>query len=97
MMQPVSYYYEIAEGHSVTVNYGAFGKARQVVKDSLRDRKSYICEHKSEGWSVMLAKASDRIWEENDQGIRIVKNRFTNDPTVDMKEFFWIKLSSREL
>jgi hypothetical protein len=96
-MEPVSYYYEIAKGHSVEVNYGTFGKARQVVVNPSRDRKTYVCEHNRDGWSVRLAKASDRIWEESSKGIRKVKDRSTNDPTIDMKEFFWVKLSSREL
>ena len=96
-MEPVSYYYEIAAGHSIEVKYTAFGKARQIVVDPARDRKTYVCEHASDGWSVSLSRASDRIWEESSRGIRVVKNRFSNDTAIDMKEFFWVKLSSREL
>jgi len=96
-MEPVSYYYEIAKGHSVEVNYGSAIKIRQIIDDPTRDRKSYVCEHARDGWSVSLAKASDRIWEESSKGIRKVKDRSTNDLTIDMKEFFWVKLSSREI
>jgi hypothetical protein len=97
MMEQASYYYEIAEGHVVDVNRTAVGKSRQVVVDPRRDRKSYVCEHDSDGWSVALARVSLRVWEETSRGIRIVKNRFSKDTTVDMKEFFLVKLSSREL
>jgi hypothetical protein len=45
-----------------------------------------------------MARASDRIWEENDEGVvRYIKHRFADVPLVkvDMKEFFWIKLKSQ--
>jgi hypothetical protein len=47
---------------------------------------------------------SDRIWQEDSNGVvRYTKNRFTGNwsyaggQTVDMNEFFWIKLRCRTL
>lgn len=40
-----------------------------------------------------------RIWEETDDGIRYIKHRQADPncfPKVDMKEFMWIKLKSRQ-
>ena len=45
-----------------------------------------------------MARASDRIWEENDDGsVRFLKHRYSEASTtpVDMKEFFWVKLKSQ--
>jgi hypothetical protein len=42
---------------------------------------------------------SDRMWSEEDDGVKFIKNRRTakNNTPVDMKEFFWIKLRSQAL
>lgn len=42
---------------------------------------------------------SDRVWSEEDHGVKFIKNRRTekNNTPVDMKEFFWIKLRSQAL
>jgi hypothetical protein len=42
---------------------------------------------------------SDRMWSEEDHGVKFIKNRRTekNNTPVDMKEFFWIKLRSQAL
>jgi hypothetical protein len=42
---------------------------------------------------------SDRMWSEEDDGVKFIKNRRTakNNTPVDMKEFFWIKLRSQSL
>jgi len=42
---------------------------------------------------------SDRMWSEEDHGVKFIKNRRTekNNTPVDMKEFFWIKLRSHAL
>jgi hypothetical protein len=42
---------------------------------------------------------SDRMWSEEDDGVKFIKNRRTqrNNTPVDMKEFFWIKLLSQSL
>lgn len=39
---------------------------------------------------------SNRVWVEEDTGVRFLKHRFSEASTtpVDMKEFFWIKLKS---
>jgi hypothetical protein len=42
---------------------------------------------------------SDRMWSEEDDGVKFIKNRRTakNNTPVDMKEFFWIKLKSKTI
>ena len=42
---------------------------------------------------------ADRIWIQDDQGIRYAKNRNSDPDTtpVDMKEFMWIKLKSETI
>jgi hypothetical protein len=46
-----------------------------------------------------LVSFADRVWQEDDTGIKFLKNRNGNPETtpVDMKEFFWVKLSSKEV
>ena len=43
--------------------------------------------------------SSDRVWAEEDAGIRYIKNRYSEASTtpVDEREFFWIKLKSYTL
>jgi hypothetical protein len=45
----------------------------------------------------MLRSFSDRIWQEEDDSVRWLKNRWApmGDQPVDMKEFFWVKLRSQ--
>lgn len=43
---------------------------------------------------------SNRVWAEDDTGVRYLKNRFediydTQGVTIDTKEFFWIKMRSQ--
>lgn len=42
---------------------------------------------------------SNRVWVEEDTGVRFLKHRFSeaSQTPVDMKEFFWIKLKSHTL
>ena len=44
-----------------------------------------------------LMQYSDRVWAEDEYGVRFLKNRYEHirDAKVDMKEFFWIKLKSQ--
>jgi hypothetical protein len=44
-----------------------------------------------------LMQYSDRVWAEDEYGVRFLKNRYESLSTaqVDMKEFFWIKLKSQ--
>ena len=39
---------------------------------------------------------SNRVWVEDDEGVRLMKDRWDGitDKPVDLKEFFWIKLRS---
>lgn len=48
---------------------------------------------------LRLMAFADRVWQEDDTGIKFLKNRNGNPETtpVDMKEFFWVKLSSKEV
>ena len=51
-------------------------------------------------WSRRILEAfSDRMWAEEDAGVKFIKNRRTqrNNTPVDMKEFFWIKLRSQAI
>jgi len=44
-----------------------------------------------------LMQYSDRVWAEDEYGVRFLKNRYESlsSARVDMKEFFWIKLKSQ--
>jgi hypothetical protein len=44
-----------------------------------------------------LMMYSDRVWAEEDHGVRFMKNRYeyANNAQVDIPEFFWIKLKCR--
>jgi hypothetical protein len=46
-----------------------------------------------------LMSYSERVWAEEEDGVRYLKNRFTGveDSPIDMKEFFWIKLKSKTI
>lgn len=47
--------------------------------------------------SQELARNSERIWKESDQGVTFVKHRGSMFAPVDMKEFMWIKLQSKTI
>lgn len=43
-------------------------------------------------------ECADRVWEESEKGVKYVKYRFNYPiPKIDMKEFMWVKLKSRQL
>lgn len=46
---------------------------------------------------LALTQYSNRVWAEDDTGVRYLKNRFDNANValIDEKEFFWIKLKSQ--
>jgi hypothetical protein len=46
-----------------------------------------------------LMMYSERVWAEEDHGVRYLKNRTTGikDSPIDMKEFVWVKLKSRPM
>lgn len=49
-------------------------------------------------FNLRAMQCSNRAWEESEKGIRYVKYRFGGPiPKVDMKEFMWVKLKSRQL
>ena len=43
-----------------------------------------------------LVAFADRVWQEDKQGIKFLKNRYApiDQAVVDSKEFMWIKLSA---
>lgn len=46
---------------------------------------------------VRLTQNSTRIWKEDSNKVRFVKNRFGPDTKVDLKEFMWIKLKAQPI
>jgi hypothetical protein len=85
----VNVYFEIADiavekyGHKYIAIYDADNGNRPVPDRRLWEMKAF----------------SDRMWSEEDDGVKFIKNRRTqrNNTPVDMKEFFWIKLRSQAL
>ncbi len=58
--------------------------------------KSHVAVNGTDSWAMLH---SDRVWAEDEAGVRYLKNRishYINIP-VDMKEFFLIKLRSHKL
>jgi phage I-like protein len=49
------------------------------------------------GFVASVVYGSDRIWIQDDRGIRYSKHRWDNPAAaqVDLKEFVWVKLKSR--
>jgi hypothetical protein len=51
------------------------------------------------GTGAQRIQMSERVWAEEKSGVKYLKNRRTGskDSTIDMKEFFWIKLKSKTI
>jgi hypothetical protein len=85
----INVYFEIADiavekyGHKYLAIYDVYNGNRPVPDRRLWEMKAF----------------SDRMWSEEDDGVKFIKNRRTekNNTPVDMKEFFWIKLRSQAL
>jgi hypothetical protein len=58
--------------------------------------KSHVAVNGTDSWAMLH---SDRVWAEDDAGVRYLKNRISHyiNMPVDMKEFFLIKLRSHKL
>jgi len=58
--------------------------------------KSHVAVNGTESWAMLH---SDRVWAEDEAGVRYLKNRIRHhiDIPVDMKEFFLVKLRSHKL
>ena len=58
--------------------------------------KKYVAVNGFQSWAMLH---SERVWAEEEDGVRYLKNRTTGskDSPIDMKEFFWIKLRSQPL
>lgn len=54
---------------------------------------------RAQAWLREMRTVSDRMWSEEDHGVKFIKNRRTekNNTPADMKEFFLIKLRSHKL
>lgn len=96
-MEQLSYYYEIKPGHRVVITGDSIFKKREVVADPDHDRRSYVAEHDRPGYSTALYKASSRVWEESNSGVKYLKTHADQHPLaqVDGKSFLWAKLSSK--
>lgn len=46
-----------------------------------------------------LSMHAERVWREDESGIRYIKNRIEDPKTahVDLQEFMWVKLSSKHV
>ena len=45
-----------------------------------------------------LLQHSERVWQETDDTVKFIKNRFTGIMTpIDMREFFLVKLTARNI
>jgi hypothetical protein len=51
------------------------------------------------GFGAEAYRSSQRVWAEEKGGVKYLKNRVSSieNPPIDMKEFFWIKLKSHTL
>lgn len=50
------------------------------------------------GGSLVLMQHSDRVWEEEGDVVKFIKNRHTGLMTpIDMREFFLVKLQARSV
>jgi hypothetical protein len=58
--------------------------------------KKYVAVNGFQSWAMLH---SERVWAEEEDGVRYLKNRTTGskDSPIDMKEFFLIKLRSHKL
>ena len=89
----MNYYFEIAESCVDTV-VKTNGR-RHISVYGVPDNVSM---HHSNGRLVKLAMASNRVWAEDDTGVRFCKNRFIYPiPEVDLMEFAFIKLQCQPL
>lgn len=58
-----------------------------------------VCYNRTGFQGVHLARQAHRVWEETESGVEFIKHRYL-DPsttTVDLEEFFWIKLKSQSI
>jgi hypothetical protein len=45
-------------------------------------------------WRAEYLQHSERAWMEQEGRVWFVKHRYITSPTVDMKEFMWVKLKA---
>ena len=88
----MSLYFEFDERH-VGIRYSNFG-ATIPAKYCVR-----YCATPLPGGPLVplrLMARAQRVWEEDETGIKFIKNRNSNPKTtpVDSKEFMWVKLSA---
>ena len=62
--------------------------------------RKYFVSHDADSNAVIRSSPlsylqySERAWMEQDDKVWFIKNRHLPSPTVDLKEFMWIKLSA---
>jgi hypothetical protein len=78
------FYYELHDG-AVSIWGAKYHVVYSITGDAMQAGGYDITQH------------SNRIWCEQGDTVWYVKNRFTNVPDVDLKEFMWIKLKSQTL
>ena len=76
-------YYELAD--ESTTLFGGKYFTNNIISDS----KSI--------YGIKLYSNSDRVWMEDKGKIWFIKNRWFPTPTVDLKEFMWIKLKAETI
>ena len=87
----MNYYFELSESCVATVKTNG---RRYLSACGVPDNVSML----SANGLFRLAMTSDRIWVEDDTGVRFYKNRFIYPiPEVDLMEFAFIKLQCQPL
>jgi hypothetical protein len=85
-------YYEIADaciGRAVSASHKRLTHKYHVTKPYM---------HGADPMGPMAAMySSERAWQEDETGVKFVKNRHGENMPVDMKEFFWVKLQAVNL
>lgn len=59
--------------------------------------RKYFVSHEADTTPVgriPYLQHSDRAWMEHEGNVWFIKHRYITSPTVDLKEFMWIKLKS---
>lgn len=77
----ISYYFEFSDSVAEAMDINKYVTLSQILNWQNAYRNGYN-----------LGNMANRVWREDVDGVRFVKNRFVHAADVDMKEFMWIKL-----
>jgi hypothetical protein len=58
-------------------------------------KPGFYCRNENVGHELM--RLADRVWKDDEKGVRYIKFRGEPETLVDMNEFFWIKLKAKNL